>query len=307
MSELIVWPLVIAAGGTCCLLGLWRVGVLASPAVTSWNRIGRHHSLIDPRPLPERWGDRVPFLKAMYREANVPRLLAIAGRPESGTAWATRTLGLSLAAAVLTLASDWFLGRPGHLPLSAGLALLPALVGPTLGYLDLRRAARQRQERLQNALSQSLSELAILTFNGQTTIDAALRLVARGHVDGTLHDLLKDDGWRSLTELREVASEAGRALTSTSTIYEGIGLSYDVPMFVLLASGMRRINDKGMPARRMLTSLARTVGEARLAEMAVRAEQARVRLAIPIGLMVVPLLILLGYPSIVAITAGFSR
>src|SRR5579859_3956830 len=281
MPELFIWPLVIAASGSACLLGLWRVGVLAPPAVTSWNRIGRHHKLVDPRPLPERWGDQVPLLKVVYREANVPRLLAIAGRRESGTAWATRTIGLSLGAAVAALMVDWALGRSTALPAPPGLALLPIVIGPMLGYLALRRTARRRQEQLQIALSQSLSELAILTFNGQTTIDAALRLVARAHLDGTLHGLLKDDGWRQLTEAGgDAQSRAGRALISTPTIYEGIGQSYDVPMFILLASGMRRINDKGMPARRMLTSLARTVGEARLAEMAVRTEQARVRLAI---------------------------
>jgi hypothetical protein len=254
--------------------------------------------------VSERLADSLPVLRRLYREANVPRLLAIAGRVESGTAWALHwAAGASLIAALL-LVVDWLAGRPGL----AFPPLVPLLGGGlwgTIGYLRLRIQARDRQANLERALSQSLTEMAILTHNGQMTVEAAVELIARAQSDKVLYLLMKDEGWRQLVDMESGDADIG--LLSTPAIYERIGIDYEVPMFRLLASGMTRMNEKGLPGRVMLTNLARSVGEAKLAELNVQSERARVRMTIPIGLMVIPLLILIGYPSLVAIAGGFSH
>jgi hypothetical protein len=56
----------------------------------------------------------------------------------------------------------------------------------------------------------------------------------------------------------------------------------------------------------VLTGLARTAAEGQLAEMLVRSEQARARQSLPVGLMVVPLLVLIGFPLLVGLARTFS-
>src|SRR5207248_1859205 len=144
---------------------------------------------------------------------------------------------------------------------------------------------------LQLGLASCLTEIAILTYTRQVSVEQALDLLARAQVDGHLWGLLKDEAWRQLVTLDtpQLVAFRGHAFTSTATIYERIGQEYEVPMFTLLSSNMRRIDDKGLAPRSVLTNLARSVGAERLAEMHVRSEQSKFRQAIPIGLMIVPL------------------
>jgi len=51
-----------------------------------------------------------------------------------------------------------------------------------------------------------------------------------------------------------------QAFTSVASLYERIGQAYGVPMFSLLGSTMRRMDDKGLSPRSVLTNLARAVG-----------------------------------------------
>jgi hypothetical protein len=56
----------------------------------------------------------------------------------------------------------------------------------------------------------------------------------------------------------------------------------------------------------VLTNLARSVGAERLAEMQVRSEQSKFRQAIPIGLMILPLIGLIGYPAWASLSRAFA-
>src|SRR5690348_4867964 len=95
MSFLLLPTLIVVAA---VVLGaaLWRAGALTPPPVAAWNRVGRNHGLLDDRPLTERLGARAPFLRRFDDAANIPKLLAVAGRTESATAWVMRTVALSL-------------------------------------------------------------------------------------------------------------------------------------------------------------------------------------------------------------------
>ena len=76
-------------------------------------------------------------------------------------------------------------------------------------------------------------------------------------------------------------------------------------MFCLLAANLRRMGEKGQDPRRVLTNLARTVGKNRLAEMQVLSERSRFRQAVPLGLMIAPLLLLIGFPAWVSFSRAF--
>src|ERR1041385_7865731 len=293
------------------LLGfvLWRAGALTPPPVSAWNRVGRNHGLIDDRPLTERLGERAPFMRSFDDVANIPKLLTIAGRTESATGWVLRTVALSVLVMLAGFAMELvgFASR-GELPFPliycVGLAVFAFLIG----YLLLRIAAKRRQQALQAGLGGALTELAILTYNHQMSIENALDLLARSQVDTTLWGLLRDEEWRKLVVLESsrLVPFREQPFVSVAAIYEKIGLAYGVPMFALLGSTMRRIDDKGLAPRSVLTNLARTVGANNIAEMQVRSEQSKFRQAIPIGLMIVPLLLLIGYPAWVSLSRAFQ-
>jgi hypothetical protein len=297
--------------GVAVLLGaaLWRAGALTPPPVVAWNRVGRNHGLLDDRPLTERLGERAPFVRRFDDAANIPRLLAIAGRTESATAWVLRTIALSLLLTLTGFALELFgFATGGELPFPLIYCVGLGAVAFTLGYLLLRIAAQRRQSAIEAGLSGALTELAILTYNHQMSIDHALDLLARAQVDGYLWGLIKDEDWRRLVIL-----DASRLLpfreqpfTSVSSLYEKIGQAYGVPMFSLLGSTMRRIDDKGLSPRSVLTNLARAVGANAIAEMQVRSEQSKFRQAVPIGLMIVPLMLLIGYPAWASLSRAFT-
>jgi hypothetical protein len=307
--NLLLFPALIV--GVAVLLGaaLWRAGALTPPPVVAWNRVGRNHGLLDDRPLTERLGERAPFVRRFDDAANIPRLLAIAGRTESATAWVLRTIALSLLLTLTGFALELFgFATGGELPFPLIYCVGLGAVAFTLGYLLLRIAAQRRQSAIEAGLSGALTELAILTYNHQMSIDHALDLLARAQVDGYLWGLIKDEDWRRLVIL-----DASRLLpfreqpfTSVSSLYEKIGQAYGVPMFSLLGSTMRRIDDKGLSPRSVLTNLARAVGANAIAEMQVRSEQSKFRQAVPIGLMIVPLMLLIGYPAWASLSRAFT-
>jgi hypothetical protein len=309
MPSLVLFPGLIVLTGVVLLAVLWRAGALTPPTVVAWNRVGRNHGLLDERPLTERLGARAPFMRRFDDAANIPRLLAIAGRTESATAWVLRTVALSLLVTVAGFALELLgLTTGGDLPFPLIYCVGMGVVAFTAGYLLLRIAAQRRQAAIQSGLSGALTELAILTYNHQMSIDHALDLLARSQVDGTLWGLMKEEDWRRLVVLdaSRLMPFREQPFTSVATLYEKIGQAYEVPMFSLLGSTMRRIDDKGLSPRSVLTNLARAVGANAIAEAQVRSEQSKFRQAVPIGLMILPLLLLIGYPAWVALSRAFT-
>lgn len=306
---LLVFPALIVGLGIGLGLVFWRLGVLASPAVVAWDRVGRNHGLIEDRPITERLGRRAPFVRRFHDAANIPRLLAISGREETATAWVLRTTAISLLALLVTLCAD-LLGLATRHRLAFPIIDCIVLAGAAFAacYLLLRIAAKRRQAALQAGLSGALTEMAILTYTRQMSIEQSMDLLARAQEDGQLWGLLRDEGWRRLVVLdpSPLIRHRERQFTSAASIYERVGQSYGVPMFTLLASGMRRIDDKGLSPRTVLTNLARSVGANELAEMQVRSEQSKFRQAIPIGLMILPLMLLIGYPAWAALSRAFQ-
>src|SRR5579859_5727368 len=160
--------LLILLAGAAVLTAMWRLGALRPPPVAAWHRIGRHYGMVDSRPLTERLGERAPFMKKVDDVANVPRLLAIANRSQSGASWALGTLALALAVitggALVDLAGVALAGA-APLPPIDWLTVAGSAVG--IRYLMLRLAATRRQQGIENGLREALTEIAILTFTKQ--------------------------------------------------------------------------------------------------------------------------------------------
>jgi Type II secretion system (T2SS), protein F len=294
------------------LLGvlMWRAGIFTPAAVVAWQRIGRHHHLIDDRPLEERLGERMPSLAGFFRQSSIPRLLTIANRGEDMNTWLVKVTILTLLISVLLLAVDFVSSIFfGVLVLPPLLCLLIAAGFGILQFLALQREARHRQEAVNRAIAQALTEMAILTYGGGYTVSSALEFVARCQRDRSLLSLISGDTWQRLAAQDQTSlllSLRPNQMLSTVTIYERIAREYDLVMFGEVATNMRRIAEKGLVPSDVLTSLSAANGQKRLAEMQVRAEQARPRLALPIGMMVLPLLSLIVYPIAVALLASFK-
>jgi hypothetical protein len=303
-------PLLLLVAGAVMVAGMWRMGVFTPRSVVAWTRIGRHHHLTDDRPFDERMADRVPSLGRFFRETSVPRLLAIANRRESLNTWLVKVaIYVLLVGAALTLMDFFVSVSAGALPVPPLLCLLLAGFFAPLSYFSLRREARRRQDAVNREIAQSLSEMAILTYSGAYTVSGALDFVARCHRDRPLLDLMSDDNWRRLATTEDTPlalSLRPNQLLSTVTIYQRIGRAYDLQMFEELATNMRRIAEKGLVPSDVLTSLSEATGKKQAAEMTVMTEQSRPRMAMVIGLMVLPLLSLLLYPVTVAIGNAFK-
>jgi len=306
----LVLPAFLLVAGAALVVGMWRLGVFTPRSVAAWGRIGRHHHLTDERPLDERLGDRVPSLARFFRETSVPRLLAIANRRESLNTWLVKVAVYVLVAGAGLLLADFFASvSAGWLPLPPLLCLVIGALFAPLSYVSLQTEARRRQDAINRAISQSLSEMAILTSAGAYTVSGALEFVARCHRDRTLLSLMADDSWQRLAAADDsplALSLRPNQLMSTVTVYERIGQAYDLQMFAELATNMRRIAEKGLVPSDVLTALSEATGKKQAADMTVRTEQARPRMALAIGLMVLPLLSLILYPAVVAIGNAFK-
>lgn len=303
-------PLLILVVGAAGLTVLWRAGAWVPASVRNFRRLARRHGIATESGFAERVLGRTPGVGRLLREpADIDRLLALAGRAERAPAWCFRSVGAAVLAVAVLLVLDlatW--AANGVLAFPIYLAFLFGGAWVALRYVRLRNAALARRRALERALSQSFVELALLTSTRQVPVEAALEdLLVQAQVDRELRELLQEGAWRRL-----VPGGAGPLgfdrgpLTSHAAIYDAIGAAYGVPAFALLGSSLQRINDKGQSPGEVLTALARTSAENEVAEMLVRSEQARIRQAIPVGLMIVPLLVLVGYPLLIAMSAALG-
>jgi hypothetical protein len=78
-------------------------------------------------------------------------------------------------------------------------------------------------------------------------------------------------------------------------------------MFVALGSAVRRVTERGLAGQDVYTGLARTSYGERLAAARVAAAQAKTLIVIPMGLMIVPVLVLIGAPLVASLAGIFAR
>jgi hypothetical protein len=296
--------------GSAWVVALWYLGLYTHPAVLSWQRLARLRGLSDQRPLGERLGEGLPLLRRLQEETDIGRLLTIAGRTESPMGWLLRTAfqaGGVLAAALLLDELAILLGQQPALPPGLGLAAAGAVA--LLAYVRLRRQAAARQRALDRAIADSLPHLAVMTFHHRLPASEALLLFARCQRNPVLHGLLTDVSRRAEEggQLGGGGAGPGAPAPGTALTYERIGQAYGVPMFTALGSAVRRVTERGLSSQDVFSGLARATYAERLAEAKVAAAQVKTLIVIPMGLMIVPVLVLIGAPLVASLGGIFAR
>jgi hypothetical protein len=316
LAEFIL-PIVALLIGAAWIAGLRWLGMYSDPAVLAWRRLARLRGLDRRRPLGERLGDRLPLLRRLQAETDVGRLLAIAGRGETPTAWLLRTLTYAGVVLVAWLALDELIlvtqHQPGPPP-SLGLLIAGGIAA--LSYMQLRNQALTRQRHLGLAIADSLPHLAVMTYHHRLPVSEALLVFARCQQDPSLYRFLSEGSWHQLADQEvdpseAISPEAPGAVSSgppaTAALYERIGIAYRVPMFVALGSALNMVNERGLNSQQVLTRLARDTLNDRAAEARVTAAQTKTLIVVPMGLMIIPILVLIGAPIITNLATLFAR
>ncbi|HXM53889.1 MAG TPA: hypothetical protein VOB72_00755 [Candidatus Dormibacteraeota bacterium] len=191
-------------------------------------------------------------------------------------------------------------GQAPPLPPAAGLIAAAAVA--LLAHARLRARAGERQRALGRAVTDSLPHLAVMTYHHRLPVSEALLLFARCQRDPALHELLIGDAWRPLVE-RQASPQA----ESTALEYERIGQAYGVPMFSALGAAVRRVTERGLTSQDVYTGLARASYGERLSAARVAAAQTKTLIVVPMGLMIVPVLVLIGAPLVASLAGIFAR
>lgn len=298
-------PAILAAiVGAIWLLGLWYLGAYTPASVMAWRRLARLRGLAVDRSWGDRLGVRLPALKRLQGETDIGRLLFIAGRADTASAWFLRVGFISGAAAIVLLLLDE-LGviLNGSLSYPPVVALLFGAVFAVYSYIRLRNLAGRRQRALDRAITDSLVHLAAMTFHQRIPASEALLIFSRCQRDGELARLLNRPEARFTPQAAAVRGPA----EGTAAIYDRLGESYDVPMFRSLAAGVRRVTERGLSSRDVFTQLATTTYGDLLANAKVQAAQSKTLIVIPMGLMIFPLLLLIGAPLVASMASLFGQ
>jgi hypothetical protein len=289
--------------GLIWLVALWYLGAYTPPAVLAWRRLARMRGLTVERSWSERLGGRLPLLKRLQAETDIGHMLFIAGRKETPSAWFLRAGFIAGAAVVVLLLLDELgLIINGTLSYPVVVALLAGVIWSVYSYIRLRNQAARRQRALNRSITDSLVHLAAMTFHQRLPASEALLIFSRCQSEGELARVLGRPEARFTPQAAKGVSPA----EGTAAIYERLGAAYDVPMFRSLASGMRRVTERGLSSRDVFTQLARTTYGDLLAEARVQSAQAKTLIVVPMGLMIFPLLVLIGAPLVASMASLFG-
>jgi len=279
------------------LVGLVRLDVFTPDDVRAWRRLARLRGYAMPRTRLEKAATRAPILRRVQEELDLQRLLAIAGRPDTPLGFIGRAISWALIVFAVTFAID-AVGRTlaGDWPVTPWLAPESAAAVLLVAVLRVRTRARHNQEAAAQTLGDMLMVVAIVTDSRGLQVNDAVRVLSRCARDDALESLVDRESWRRLI---------ARGFRSTEDLYRLIADEYRIPLFAQVADAVAATN-VGVSERDVFTRLAATVYEDRLAQARVRAARAKTLVTLPVAAMLIPLLLLLGAPTLEAISNGLQ-
>jgi hypothetical protein len=293
-----MWPYAL---GSVVLVAAWafllhRLGYLTPADVRAWRTLAALRGYESSQTRMERAADRSPVLRHLREELDLRRLLAVANRHESETTFLVRTLFIAVVAFAAVIVIDTgsrvgaggFAVPPWLAPLVAALAILAR-------FSLLRSAARRRRQNADRALGDMMMLVAIMTDGRGLQVEDAVRILARCATTADLQTLV-EGGWRRLVSTRP---------RSTAALYRAIGDEYRIGQFSLVADALMTTN-VGVAERDTYTRVASAVYQQRLTEARMRAARARILVTLPVAGMLIPLLLLLGAPTLQSITTGLG-
>lgn len=283
-------------------IGAWVAGVAFLDVFTAadaraWRRMTQLRGFATRGSTFARVARRAPMLTRLQAELDLERLLGQANSSDTPTSFIARTGAISLMTfAVLLAAIAGGRALEGEWPAPPWAAALVAALTLPLSIVDLRRRARAGREASARTLGDMLMAVAVMTDSRGLQLDDAVKVMSRCARDDALQNLLDRGGFKRL---------AGGSYRSTAEKYRLISAAYGIREFADVAEAAATTN-VGVPNRVAYTRLALTVYQERLADARVHAARARILITLPIAGMLVPLLLLIGAPTLHAISAGLG-
>lgn len=299
MSPL-VWAL--GAGGIVgvALVGAWRA--LFPPPVGLAEALDGLHRLAPPPrphtpagftgPWATRLGRLLSGLSGVGEASHVDGDLRVIGRaPE-------HHLGAKALAAIVGLALPvlwvWAMGQAAMVAVAPGLALVMGVLLATAGWFVpdalVRRQAAERRGGFVSTFGTFLDMVAISLAGGVG-------------IEGALADAARVGRGREAAVLRAALEEAARAGRSQWEELRALGLELGLEDLVEVAATVSLAGTEGARVRRSLEAKARSMRARELATAQAKAEAATERMAIPTALLMLGFLLLVGYPSLMAVLA----
>ncbi len=284
------------------VVGLWaallsRLDVFTPSDVHAWHRLADLRGYAPSRGRLQRAAARMPLLRRVQNELDLPRLLGLAGRNETAAGFLLRSVFLSLLSCGLCLTVLVIaLAQTGGWPMPPVAALLLAALVFLLQLSWLRTRARVRREQAETALGDMLMLVAILTDGRGLQLEDAVCILSRSTNHRALQAIVDERGWARLVPGRP---------PSTIVLYRLIAEAYRIPLFATVADAAANAN-LGFSERQIYTRLAGSVYQQRLAEARFRASRAKMLVTLPIAGMLIPLIVLIGAPVFASITGGLG-
>lgn len=178
-----------------------------------------------------------------------------------------------------------------------GLVLAAAVLGTPLGFvlpdLTIRSQARARRDAFRHALSSYLDLVNVLLAGG-AGVETALEAAADA-----------GDGW-SFEAIRAALTRSRTLRTSPWECFADLGRRIGVDELGELAASVQLAGQQGARIRSSLVAKAASLRSHQMARIEADAQSATERMGLPTVLMFVGFLVLLGYPAVQMIVAGFE-
>jgi Flp pilus assembly protein TadB len=178
-----------------------------------------------------------------------------------------------------------------------GLVLAASVFGPPLGFvvpdLTIRSQARARRHAFRHALSSYLDLVNVLLAGG-AGVETALEAAAEA-----------GDGW-SFEAMRAALTRSRTLRTSPWECFADLGRRIGVDELGELAASVQLAGQQGARIRTSLVAKAASLRSHQMARIEADAQSATERMGLPTVLMFVGFLVLLGYPAVQMIVAGFE-
>jgi hypothetical protein len=290
------------AAAALLAIGAWVGGialldVFTASDVRAWRRMTQLRGFATRVSAFERVARRAPLLKGLQAELDLERLLGQANSSDTAAAFLARTGAIALMAfAILIAFTAGGRALVGGWPLPPWLSVVIAGLVLPFSVVDLRRRSSETRQASARILGDMLMAIAVMTDSRGLQLDDAVRVMSRCSRDTALQNLLDRGGFKRL---------AGTAYRSTVEKYRLIADSYEIREFADLADAAATTN-VGVPDRVAYTRLALTVYQERLADARAHAARARILITLPIAGMLIPLLLLIGAPTLNAISSGLG-
>jgi hypothetical protein len=295
-------PIAAALTGAVWVSGLGWLGAGRHPAVARWRRLASMRGLEGSPALADRLGAGLPIPRRPEVEAHLERLLSVAGEHQTPNGWLLRVAALSASVlAILLLVEEAGLLVLHSAPAPPGLALVGAVAVAGRSYARLRARAEEVRAGLDRAVADALAQVAVTTYHHRLPATEALIVFARCQRDPSLSRLLTGDPPAHL------AVDGSDMQAGSAPVYERLGAAYGVPTFSALAGALRLVTERGLPSREVFTRLARDTLHQRAVEARVAAARAKTLIVVPMGLMIIPVLVLIGAPLVAQLGALFAR